>query len=72
MKKQIKKGITQIARVVDSAIMGGIVFNMNDDTENYPRGTIDINKLIRYLIITALIIYGYSGKGMELISIFAK
>ena len=58
------------SRLLDKVVLGGIVHNIKDDTKDHPAGKIDPNKLIRDLIISGLIIFGYAGKASELISIW--
>ena len=61
--KTIGKGIL---KVTDNAVLGGVVHNVIEDAKDSPKGTLDVNKLVRDLIISGLIIYGCSDKAIEL------
>jgi len=51
--KPLVKGILKVA---DSAVLGGLVHNIQEETKDHPKGKIDVPKLVGSLIPIALLI----------------
>jgi hypothetical protein len=61
---------TKVGAIVDEVALGGLVNNLTEDSADAPAGTINYNKLIRGIAITAIIAYLlYTGNVDEAIKL---
>ena len=54
MKHIIKSLGKGILKVIDSGLLGGVIHNYKDESEIAPKGSIDVERLVRELITSTV------------------